>query len=301
MEQKGFSILIPTWNNLPYLKLCIQSIRQHSAFRHQIIVHVNDGSDGTLEWVKAEGLDYTHSPANIGVCLAMNTMRRLVKTPYIYFINDDMYVLPGWDTVLMEEIEKLPDNMFYLSGTMIQPHDQNDVGLCINYGDSIETFQEEKLLSEYMNMPYGDWQGATRPPSLVHRDLWDLVGGYSIELTPGMYSDPDFAAKLLMVGVRHLKGLGNSRVYHFETKTTQRIKKNNGSLQFLLKWGLSNSTMRKYITRQGEPWEDRRQKKDDTPLRKEIKFARFKAIWYLLRQGFGTVQTLSDDTINIQH
>lgn len=51
------------------------------------------------------------------------------------------------------------------------------------------------------------------------------MGGYSIELSPGMYNDPDFAAKLLMVGVRYFRGLGNSHVYHFETKTTTRIKK----------------------------------------------------------------------------
>lgn len=294
MEQRGFSILIPTWNNLPYLKLCIQSIRKHSCFQHQIIVHVNDGSDGTLDWIKREeGIDFTHSDTNIGVCLAMNSMRPLVRMPYIYFINDDMYLLPGWDQVLMEEVTKLPDNKFYLSSTMIQPHDKNDVGLCINYGDSVEGFQEEKLLREFMNVPYGDWQGSTRPPTLVHRDVWDLVGGYSIELTPGMYSDPDFVAKLLMVGVHYLKGLGNSRVYHFETKTTRRIKKNNGNLQFLLKWGMSNSTMRRYITRQGEAWENRQQPINHQAIKRSESFAHFKAIWYLLRKGFGVANKLS--------
>ena len=50
-----FSIIIPTWNNLPYLKLVVDSLRRHSAYDHQIIVHVNDGSDGTLDWVRSEG------------------------------------------------------------------------------------------------------------------------------------------------------------------------------------------------------------------------------------------------------
>lgn len=289
INENSFSILIPTWNNLPYLKLCVKSIRQHSAYDHQIIVHVNDGSDGTLEWVRSEGIDYTHSTENIGVSLAMNTMRRLVKTDYIYFINDDMYVLPGWDRVLMDEIRSLPDNDFYLSGTMIQPHDKDDVGLCIDYGDTVETFQEERLLREYMDEPYADWQGATRPPSLVHRDVWDLVGGYSIELSPGMYSDPDFTAKLLSVGIRHLKGMGNSRVYHFETKTTQRIRKNDGATQFLLKWGFSNSTMRKYVTRQGEPWTEHAKPLDMQTIGKKQRFAKLKAVWYLLRKGFGNI------------
>ena len=51
-----FSILIPTWNNLALLQLCVRSIRENSAYDHQIIVHVNDGSDGTLEWVRAQGI-----------------------------------------------------------------------------------------------------------------------------------------------------------------------------------------------------------------------------------------------------
>ena len=54
-ESNLFSILIPTWNNLDFLKLCIESIRKNSCFQHQIIVYVNDGSDGTLDWVRSMG------------------------------------------------------------------------------------------------------------------------------------------------------------------------------------------------------------------------------------------------------
>ena len=42
-----FSIVIPTWNNLAHLQLVLRSIREHSGQEHQIIVHVNDGRDGT--------------------------------------------------------------------------------------------------------------------------------------------------------------------------------------------------------------------------------------------------------------
>lgn len=251
MEQ-SFSVIIPSWNNLGFLKLCVESIRKNSAYRHQIIVHVNEGTDGTLDWVRAQGLDYTWSERNVGVCLAANSMRSKVKTDYIFYLNDDMYLLPGWDKALSDEIDRLPDNRFFLSGTMIQPHNWLDVGIRANYGDSLETFEEERLLREYMTYHKEDWLGATWPPNLLHRDVWDLVGGYSIEYTPGMYSDPDLAAKLWMAGVRHFKGLGNCRAYHFETKTTGRIKKNDGSWQFMLKWGITNATFRRHFTRLGE-------------------------------------------------
>ena len=239
-----FSIIIPTWNNLPFLKLCVASIRKNSAVEHQIIIHVNDGSDGTLEWVREQGFDYTHTEQNVGVCLACNMMRTKVSTDYILYLNDDMYMLPGWDTALADEVASLPDNRFFLSSTMIHPYKPVDVGIVANYGDSLETFDEERLLREYKSLETPDWHGATWPPNLLHRDIWDLIGGYSIEYTPGMYSDPDLTAKLWMVGVRYFKGLSASRVYHFETRSTGRVKKNDGSMQFLLKWGMTNSTLR---------------------------------------------------------
>ena len=40
-----FSIIIPTLNNLDYLKLCIKSLKKNSSFNHEIIVHVNVGED----------------------------------------------------------------------------------------------------------------------------------------------------------------------------------------------------------------------------------------------------------------
>lgn len=285
------SIIIPTWNNLPFLKLCVDSIRKHSVYEHQIIVHVNDGSDGTLEWVRNQGLDYTHTPDNVGVCLAVNMMRTKVKTDYIFYLNDDMYVLPGWDTAIEQEMASMPASvgkMFYLSGTMIQPRWALDVCINADYGDGPDNFQEEKLLKEYATYEKADWQGATWPPSFVHRDVWDMVGGYSIELTPGMYSDPDFTAKLWLAGVRYLKGLGNCRVYHFETKSTGRVKKNDGSLQFLMKWGMTNSTLRRNISRIGEPFDvDKVGMIHEKGLAADRMRSRIKAIFKLITKGFG--------------
>ena len=86
-----FSILIPSWNNLDYLKLCIDSIQKNSRYKHQIIVHINEGIDGTLKWIKKEKIDFSYSKENIGICFALNIASSLVTTPYIVYFNDDMY------------------------------------------------------------------------------------------------------------------------------------------------------------------------------------------------------------------
>ena len=56
-----FTILIPTFNNISYLKICLDSIKKNSTFDHQIIIHVNEGKDGTLDFVKKNNYSYTFS------------------------------------------------------------------------------------------------------------------------------------------------------------------------------------------------------------------------------------------------
>ena len=252
-----FSILIPTWNNLAYLKLCLKSIEKNSTYRHQILIYVNEGSDGTTDWLETQNYEYIHNKENVGVCWALNSLRTKVKTDYILYMNDDMYVCPDWDKFLWEEIQQLPDNKFFLSATLIQPRPFfcKSVIAPANFGENVETFKEQELLDKYQLLPHSDWFGSTWPPNVVHKDIWDLVGGYSIEFSPGMYSDPDFSAKLWMAGIRVFKGLSASRVYHFESVSTGRVKKNNGSQQFLSKWGITSASFIRNILRRGEPFE----------------------------------------------
>jgi glycosyltransferase involved in cell wall biosynthesis len=251
-----FSILIPSWNNLPYLTLCVNSIRQHSVVPFELIVHLNESNDGSKEWVEAqEDIAFSYSQKNVGVCHAMNAMRDLASADYLLYLNDDMYVLPGWDVALKNEIDSCGTQKFFFSSTMIEPRAQSNCSIEANFGNSIENFQEEKLIHSYRQFEFHDWQGSTWPPNVVHKDLWDLVGGYSVEFSPGMYSDPDFSMKLWNQGVRLFKGLGKSRVYHFGSISVKRVKQNKGYYQFIRHWGMTSSTLSKYFLRRGDTFD----------------------------------------------
>lgn len=256
MANAKFSILIPTWNNLAYLQLCVDSIRRHSTYEHQLIVHVNEGSDGTLEWVHAQKLDFTFSKENVGVCHALNAAAKLAQTPYICFLNDDMAVLPNWDAALVDEIRGIGHDRWFISGTMIEPTDtRNACALApFDFGRNAAAYKEEALVQTYARWQKQDWSGATWPPNVVPKSLWEEVGGYSVEFSPGMSSDPDFSMKLWQVGVRYFKGIAASRVYHFQTKSTGKVKKNNGPRQFLEKWGITQGSFAKFYLRRGQPW-----------------------------------------------
>lgn len=256
-KEHVFSIVIPTWNNLPYLQRCVESIRKHSTLHHQIIILINEGIDGSYAWVQEQSdLDYVYSPTNLGICFGLNACRSLINSDYIVYANDNMYILPNWDSELQRHAQAIGHQNFILSGTAIEPFASGNRCVIVkDYGDTLETFKEDKLLAEFQDLHMDDWQGSTWPPILMHIDLWDLVGGMSVEFSPGMYSDPDLSMKLWQAGVRYFKGVGSSKVYHFGSKSTRRIKRNVGRDTFLLKWGVSSNHFTSNMLRRGQPFD----------------------------------------------
>jgi GT2 family glycosyltransferase len=256
------SIIVPTWNNLRLLKLCLASIAQNSQLPYQVVVHINEGSDGTLQWIQQQGIEHTWTPQNVGICRGTNLAADQCSGDYFVYLNDDMYVLPGWDQALYQRLAQCADREpCFVSGTMIQGEPISPVAIKADYGTDIDLFQESRLLEDHRQgrLVCADWSGATWPPCGIHRKWWQSVGGFSEELFPGFYSDIDFSAKLWRAGCRRFWGIGASLVYHFGEKTTALVrgprKRNVKTARaiFLKKWGMLPSTFRQYYLRAGEP------------------------------------------------
>ena len=246
-----FSIIIPTLNNLPYLKLCIKSIKKNSKYQHEIIPHVNIGIDGTLEYLKENNIKFTYTENNSGICKGMNLAAKQSKNDYILYAHDDFYFCPDWDLILKNEIDLIGHNLFYLSGTMMHRGQIN-----FDCGNTINDFDEEKFLLNYKNYNYYDFQGSTWAPHLIHKDIWNKVNGFSEEFYPGTGSDPDLNMKLWKLGVRIFKGINDFKVYHFGSIVTRKYKDNpkittesgsKGGKIFLLKWGMTIKFFKKFI------------------------------------------------------
>ena len=240
------SILIPTYNNLNYLKLCVKSLIINSNFEHELLFHINDGSDGTLNFIRQSGYKYTYTEKNIGLCSAINKVSKLATNKYILYSHDDMYFCPDWDKVLINEVKSLNHDNFYLSGTMIEPYSGH---IDYNFGTDLNSFKEDELLTKFKDINFYDHQGTHFAPHLVSKKMWDKVGGFSEEFNPGIASDPDFNMKLWKEGVRIFKGLNNFKVYHFGSLTTRKKNdfiQNRGDKTFLKKWGISTKFFKKY-------------------------------------------------------
>ena len=181
---------------------------------------MNIGSDGTKDYLKSIDIEYTFTDYNAGICEGMNLASKKAKFDYILYAHDDFYFCPDWDLILENEIKKIGHNDFYLSGIMM-----NNGPLKFNCGNTLKDFNEKKFLENYRKFNHYDFQGSTWAPHLIHKDLWEKVGGFSEEYYPGTASDPDLNMKLWNEGVRIFKGINDFKVYHFGSITTRKYKK----------------------------------------------------------------------------
>tara|TARA_B100001996_G_scaffold346585_1_gene303613 strand:+ start:3086 stop:3925 length:840 start_codon:yes stop_codon:yes gene_type:complete len=249
-----FSIIIPTFNNINYLKICIESIKKNSKYEHELIFHVNEGIDGSLDYIKNNNFKYTYSSKNEGVCVAFNMGASIATKKYIVLAHDDMYFCPNWDLFFYEEIKTMKDKDFFLSGTMVQPFKSY---INLDCGKTHEDFNEAKLLKELPKIKYYDFQGTHWQPSLIALETWKRAGGFSEEFSPGLGSDPDFNMKLWNLGVRYFKGLNKCRVYHFSSISLRKKAWNNGAKTFLLKWGVSIKFFKKHYLKTNEKFKEK--------------------------------------------
>jgi len=209
------------------------------------------GSDGTVDFLEKNNINFTYTKKNAGICKGVNLATKKANFNYVLYAHDDFYFCPEWDAILEKEIKKIGHNEFYLSGTMM-----NNGQIKFNCGKTIEDFNENKFLKEYKDHNYYDFQGSTWAPHVLHINTWNKVGGFSEEFYPGTGSDPDLNMKLWKNGVRIFKGINDFKVYHFGSIVSRKYSKdskiktesgNLGSKIFLMKWGISINFFKKFI------------------------------------------------------
>ena len=235
---------ISTHNNLNYLKLAVQSVREHSYYKDApFVIHAENCTDGTFEWLKESVdkysleyfIDVNDSPRGIGG--GMNFCAARVKTEFIMFLHSDFYVTPDWDLELMKVHQDNPDKKLWVNSFRIEPNmfnDQDRPGTHFvpkeAFGAYYDTF-DPKAMMEYakqlsnMNdflIPKGEGVSG-----LVRKDVWDETGGNDPIFAPTSWDDYDLFWRMLGNGVEFLMPT-KSVVWHFGARGSHRLEENEG-------------------------------------------------------------------------
>lgn len=243
-----YSILIPTYKNLPYLESCIESIMQNSHYKtHEICIHINGHDKDIIDYLS----DYLHNPVyhndaiptikcsisekNLGVSEGFNRCTELATQPYILLGSDDYFFSKDWDYKLHEwQIEldkKFPDYQKFICFRFCEPGTTSFPPMC-SAGKAIEEFDESKLndyIKTYSCHKLRGCQDKWLWNAIYPRDTFNKVR-WSSEFFPIDCADIDFGMQLYT----HLKdnnikflmlSVQDGCVYHFQKVTSNRVEK----------------------------------------------------------------------------
>ena len=259
---------ISTYNNLPYLKLAIDSVRKNSYFKDApFIIHAENCTDGTNDWLFENRDKYNLTlliePNNEivkGIGGGMNVCADHTKTKYIMFLHSDFYVTKNWDKALLDIHETYPHEKLWTNSYRIEPNMFNspdrygtslipiDVFGSYHYdfdSTSFETWAEEfKHVNEGIEIPKGEGVSG-----LIKKTLWDEIGGNDPRFAPTSWDDMDLFLRMIQYGVRFILPT-SSLVWHFGARGSHRLEENNGKSD-LRQVKAEQENMKKWLSKWG--------------------------------------------------
>ena len=138
------TIIIPTFNRLNWLSVCLDSIKAQT-YPHIETLVIDDGStDGTAAWLKSQ-TEYSFArlheqPRNGGASVARNDGIRRAQGQFIAFIDSDDALLPNHIETAMKIFEEYPNTgLFCCDSTII-----DSVGKVLFNGRTWHQIQSEQ-------------------------------------------------------------------------------------------------------------------------------------------------------------
>jgi GT2 family glycosyltransferase len=94
-EEAGrVAVVVPSWNTLRFLPRCLRSVREQDVDAELLVVD-NGSRDGSVEWLRREGVEHVALPENVGFAAAVNLGARRVDAAAICVLNADTVLEPG--------------------------------------------------------------------------------------------------------------------------------------------------------------------------------------------------------------
>ncbi|WP_188886945.1 glycosyltransferase family 2 protein [Paenibacillus radicis (ex Gao et al. 2016)] len=196
---EGTSIIIPSYNQVGYLKSCLESIAENTELPYEIIVVDNASTDESAAYLSSLGgqVRYRILSENYGFAGAVNRGMMMAKGTTMLVLNNDTLVTENWLENLMACLNSDPHIGMvgpvtnYISG---------DQQISVPYHDvaDMPEFARMNNVSDPKK-----WQPIDRLPGfclLFRRELWEKVGYLDEGFEIGNFEDDDYNVRVRMQG-----------------------------------------------------------------------------------------------------
>ncbi len=231
------SFIIPLYNCLPLTQAMLASLRATlpQNLGHEIIL-VDDGStDGTREWLKVlpAPCRVLLNEKNLGFAGACNRGAAAAQGEFLFFLNNDLVLLPGWLEPMLAAFARYADAG--LVGNVQLNHSTGAI-------DHAGIFFNPKGKPEHLVRPGLPGQISRRVDALtgacfaVRRELWSQLGGFDIGYINGC-EDVDLCLRALQTGRRNLVALGSRVRHHISASIGRKLRDEHNTLRLFRRWG----------------------------------------------------------------
>lgn len=231
------SIIIPNWNGIEYLKICLPSLRQQTFDNFEIIIVDNGSNDESARYIRDNYREIilVEQKRNFGFSHAINTGIVKAKGEYIFLLNNDTEV----DAKCLEVLNTIFDNNenVYICATKML--DFQNRSIINNAGDlfSIYGIAAQRSKGEIDGQPYDQEKyifSACAGGAMYRKVVFDKIGLFDEDFFAYL-EDIDIGFRAQLAGFKCLY-VPQAVVYHIDGGTSKKI--NNFSAYYVIRNGL---------------------------------------------------------------
>lgn len=106
-----FSIVIPNWNGLRFLPVCLDALAAQTYPNIEVIIADNASTDGSQAYIQEHhpAVSVVQLPENRGFTGACNAGMQAARGDFIALLNNDTEADPGWVAAVVDAFERHPD------------------------------------------------------------------------------------------------------------------------------------------------------------------------------------------------
>ena len=252
------TFVIPSRNNLEFLKLAYDSIRSLST-KHEVLVLNDASTDGTQEWIASQQVQDEHlityhnpGPERIGIVGMFDKGIEMARTEIIMAFHADMVVCSDFDKNILKHLERGT----VVSATRVEPplHPEGPEKITRNYGIEPDEFNFEVWYTQSDKLKQDKVTEGIFAPWCMYKEDFLAVGGHDELFAPQSKEDSDLFNRFVLNGYKVLQSW-DALVYHFTSRGSRFNKHAGGAAGKNSEEWLytTNKNMRNFIRKWGSP------------------------------------------------
>lgn len=215
------SFIIPSRNNLKYLKQAVESVLEHYGDEHDLVLLDDASTDGTWDYLQSIKSDTitiyrNEGPDRVGHTVLYDKGVELSKTDAFTIFHADMVTTPFHIPNLLKHLN--PKTV--VSATRIEPplHPPGPEKMVMNFGLEPEEFSSNKnrfyqFVNQHVNQNVGKVTQGIFAPWMMYKEDFVSIGGHDKLFAPMELEDSDVFNRMHLAGMKFVQAR-DSFVYH---------------------------------------------------------------------------------------